>query len=426
MIRPVESLGGTVDAAVRVPGSKSIANRALVCAALAEGRSVLHDVPDGDDSAAMLEGLARLGISVGEHPGAVGSLTIQGGRSRFRPGPLTLDARLAGTTSRFLTALVALGHGTYVVDGATPLRARPMAPLHDALAQLDVVVAGPVPGHLPVEITGPQRWSGVGRRTVRLGGDVSSQFLSALMMIAPHIGGGLRFELTSNLVSRPYVELTGWVMGSFGIGGVTVGEREVLVEAGSYTAAEYRVEADASSASYPMAIAAVRGGTVRIPGLGHASRQADARFADLLAEMGCTVARDVASTTVTSSGVLRGIEVDLADASDLVPTVVAVALFAEGATRIRGVGFIRGKESDRLGDLATEFARLGAQIEVADDGLDITPAPLHGGVIDPHHDHRLAMAAAVVGARQSGVAVSDPDVVSKSWPRFWEMIEGLR
>lgn len=408
-------------ATVRVPGSKSIANRALVCAALADGPSTLTNLPDGDDTTAMVDCLAVLGVPTEGSPpditvGATGRLTPEPGAVAF--------AGLAGTTSRFVTALAALAGVPVVIDGHPPLRARPFGPLHDALAQLGVTVApGDVRGGLPVTVTGPPTGNAVG-----LPGDVSSQFVTALMLIGPRLPAGLRIDLTTDLVSRPYVELTADVMGWFGVSGVYIGDRAIGVPPGSYRAADVDIEPDASSASYPLAVAALTGRAVTVDGLGATSRQGDARFADLLAEMGCTVDRQDRSVTVARDAgtALVGIDVDMADISDLVPTLAVVAACATSPTRIRGVGFIRAKESDRLGDLARELAKAGVRIAETDDGLAIEPSAdtLRPATLGTHHDHRLAMAFGVLG-RVVPLDVDDPGVVSKSWPGFWQMLENL-
>jgi 3-phosphoshikimate 1-carboxyvinyltransferase len=420
----VPTASGPVDAVVTVPGSKSIANRALVCAALAEGESRILGCAPGDDTVAMLGGLATLGIPTDPlpaDPDPVVVLTGTGGR--LAPGPLTVHAHLAGTTSRFLTAVAALGPGPFVIDGDPPLRRRPMAPLHEALAALGAsVTALDAPGTLPVEVTG--RASG---GSIAMRGDVSSQYVTALMLVAPLLREGLDLELTTELVSRPYVEITAAVMAAFGHDRVRVEDARVRVQPGGYRPTRYRVEPDASSASYPLAVAAVAGGSVTVPGLGDRPLQGDARFADLLGMMGCTVERGADGVRVSRSVEvpLRGLDVDLADVSDLVPTVAAVAALASTPSRIRGVGFIRGKESDRLGDLARELRRLGALVDETEDGLEIRPAALHGGRVTTHHDHRLAMAFGVIGAVVPGVEVEEPGVVSKSWPDFWRVLVDL-
>jgi 3-phosphoshikimate 1-carboxyvinyltransferase len=416
--RTIRRVEGRLDALVPVPGSKSIANRALVCAALADGVSELDHVPDGDDTVAMLSALRTLGAEIA----ADGDRVAVGGMRTDWPS-VSLHAGLAGTTSRFLTGLAALGQHGVTIDGHGPLRSRPFAPLLDALVALGVSVRpGEAAGHLPVTVSGPPTGSRVAIR-----GDVSSQYVSALMMIGPYLPRGLAVELTSPLVSRPYVELTAAVMAKFGVADVAVADSRIDVAPGCYAATEFNIEPDASSASYPLALAAVVGGRVTIPGLGLQALQGDARFADLMAAMGCGTARTGDRVTVESGARLRGIDVDMSDVSDLVPTMAAVAAVAESPTRIRGVGFIRAKESDRLGDLAAELRKLGIDLDETDDGLDVRPSAhlLAGGRVGTHHDHRLAMAFGVLGARCGDIVVHDPEVVSKSWPAFWDVLDGL-
>lgn len=417
----IAPLGAPVDATVSVPGSKSVANRALVCTALADGTSVLTGLPDGDDTTAMLACLEGLGLEVDRGDDEV---SIEGGRSRMRRFGSTLDARLAGTTSRFCTALAALAPGAVRVDGDDALRRRPMGPLHDALTGLGVRVRplGAI-GRLPVEIEGPFDPS---VDSVTISGDISSQFLSALMLVAPYQPSGLRFHLSSPLVSRPYVRMTAAVMAAFGVPGVEIGDRIITVPAGAYVARRFVVEPDASSAGYPLAAAAICGGRVTVEGLGAGSMQGDAAFCHVLQRMGCEVEQDEWRTTVRRSAPLRGINIDMADISDLVPTLAVVAAFATSTTEIHGVGFIRAKESDRVGDLCAELRAAGVGAEERPDGLVVHPQPMRAARLGTHHDHRLAMSFALLGLGTSGIAVEDPDVVSKSWPDFWSMIEGLR
>jgi len=411
-----------LDAVVTVPGSKSIANRALVCAALADGPSELANVPPGDDTVAMTECLGALGVRLALEGTVV---SVEGSGGVLTSGAGRLDARLAGTTSRFVTAVAALSPRPVTLDGAPPLRRRPMAPLHDALAALGADIRpGAESGHLPVTVTGPLVRGG----EVTLAGDVSSQYLTALMLIGPLLEGGLRLALSTPLVSRPYVELTATVMAGFGVEGVLVGDREVAVPNGRYRGTRYAVEPDASSASYPLGMAAVVGGRIDVAGLRPSSAQGDVRFADLLGRMGCTVVDgpDGLGVERDRHEALVGIDVDLSEASDLVPTLAAVAATASTATTITGIGFIRRKESDRLSDLAAELNKTGARVDVLDDGLRISPSPrLHGAVLDPHDDHRLAMAFGVLGCAVSGIEVVQPGVVAKSWPEYWTVRDAL-
>lgn len=421
--RPVRPFGGAVDAVVELAGSKSIANRALACAALCGGRSVLENMPDGDDTVAMVAALAGLGLSTRIEGTTV---VIDGAtRSAIEAG-IVLHAGLAGTTSRFVTALAALYDHPITIDGFEPLRRRPFRPLHEALRQLGVRIDTPIAGHdLPAVIEGPPR-SGV----VSIRGDISSQFVTALMLIGPRVPGGLRIDLTTPLVSKPYVSMTAATMGAFGVIGVAVAGATIDVPSGDYQATEMFIEPDASSASYPLAIAAVGGGSVTIPGLGLGALQGDARFADVLERMGCRVDRTSSQVTVQRdiAQPLRGIELDMADISDLVPTLAVVAAFADSPTHISGVGFIRGKESDRLGDLSRELRKAGVLIEETPDGLMIDPSlgRIRPAQLETHHDHRLAMAFAVLGSQVPGIVIEEPGVVAKSWPDFWQAFERLR
>jgi 3-phosphoshikimate 1-carboxyvinyltransferase len=419
----IEVSAGPIDIVIAdIPGSKSIANRALVCAALASGTSELSGVPDGDDSTAFVEGVQRLGATVGRDLAIPSTLLIDGTGGVLRASSEPLNARLAGTTSRFLTALAALAPGVTVIDGAPPLRARPMAPLHDALRDLGASIdCAEGWGQLPVAIG---RGALTGGR-VSMPGDVSSQYITALMLIAPYLPGGLSIDLTSELVSRPYIEITRTVMADFGMTDVDIGDRAVTVGAGRYIARPYTIEPDASSASYPLAAAAVCGGRVTIDGLGASSIQGDAAFADILGHMGCTVTKTASSTVVELSGRLHGITVNMADISDTAPTLAAIAAFADSPTRITGIGFIRAKESDRVGDVVRELHRCGIAAHEEPDGLLIEPSRPHGARFETHHDHRLAMSLALIGLRTPGIQIADPGVVSKSWPGFWTTLHRL-
>jgi 3-phosphoshikimate 1-carboxyvinyltransferase len=422
----VRRADGPVVADVMVPPSKSIVNRALVCAALAAGTSEISGVAPGDDTAAMIGGLQQLGCGIGLRVDGVRQLAdVAGTGGLLEPGPMRLDAGLAGTTSRFLTALCTLGTGEYTIDGAPPLRGRPMGPLHDALTALGATVrAAETEGHLPVTVAGPLRRADA----VMMPGDVSSQYVTALMLIAPYIPGGLKLWLSSGLVSRPYLEITRSVMAAFGVDDVDIRDRHVTVGPGEYLATDFVVEPDASSASYPLAAAAMVGGAASVRGLGSDSVQGDARFVDLLAAMGCSVVVGATDTVVMRrrDTPLRGIDVDMSDISDLVPTLAVVATQAVTPTRISGVGFIRGKESDRLGDLAAELRKTGAVLTVEADGLLVEPTDqLHGARLGTHHDHRLAMAFGLLGLVVDGIEIFDPSVVSKSWPSYWDALAAI-
>ncbi len=410
-----------VHCVVQVPGSKSVANRALVCASLASGRSTIRGLPDGDDTTAMLVALKVLGANITPIAGGVRfDSAIDLGDSEAR----LVDAKLAGTTARFLTAIGALRTAGLTVDGSASLQSRPMEDLHRALTDIGAVVAwSDVEYHLPVTV----RRGASSHHSVRLAADTSSQFVTALMLIAPMLENGLHIELQGNIVSQPYIAMSASVMRSFGAQVDLDDERTIVVHSGGYLGCDYKIEPDASSASYPYAAVAIVGGNLRVNGVSTHMIQGDARFLDVLSQMGCQQTVDKMGVTLTrnAEAKLNGIDIDMSEISDVVPTLVAVALFAASPTRIRGVGFIRTKESDRIGDLAHELRKLGAEIIEHEDGLEIFPRVLHGGRCDTHHDHRLAMAFGLIGLVVNDVVICQPAVVSKSWPTYWEMLERI-
>jgi len=414
----VEPLTAPPDAVVRVPGSKSITNRALLCAALAEGESVLRGALFADDTRAMLGAVASLGAGV-EARADEALVRVSGGR-RLASAPARIDARQSGTTSRFILAAAALGSAECVVDGDPQLRLRPFAPLADALVELGASVrALEAPGQLPLAVHGPL----AGGR-VAIPGHISSQFLSGLMLAAPRMAHGLTVELTSPLVSAPYVEMTRSVMAAFG--GVSEGLR---VEPGEYHAADYAVEPDASAASYFFAAAAISGGRVTVAGLGRDSIQGDVAFVDVLERMGARVERARDSITVTGAGAgaggLRGIDVDMSDISDTAQTLAAVAVFAQGPTRVRGIGFIRRKETDRIAAIVAELRRAGIEASEEDDGFVIVPGQVRPVRFETHDDHRMAMSLALLGLRVGGIELANPGCVAKTYPAFFEDLAEL-
>jgi 3-phosphoshikimate 1-carboxyvinyltransferase len=421
--RSITPAAGPLEVVVRTPGSKSVANRALVCAALAEGASTLTGMPEGDDVRALVDALRMLGASIQVAPAAAGdSMVVAAGIDRRGHGEVTLNAHLAGTTSRFLLALAALRPASTVVDGAAPLRARPVGDLVDALVALGAdVEALEQPRSLPLRIRGGAVTGG----RIRVPGSVSSQFISALAMIGPLLEGGVHIDVAGRLVSAGYVELTAEVMAAFGAV-VTVGPGSVHCAPGSYGGTGFVVPPDASSATYPAAAVAIAGGRVRLVDLALSSSQPDSAFPDLLERMGCQVTRIGNDIVVMRDHhrPLVGIDVDMGAMSDAVPALAVVAAYASTPTNITGIGFIRGKESDRIGDLAAELRRCKVDVVAMDDGLVIAPSDTRGAVLGTHHDHRLAMAFAVFGLGTSGVGVEDPDVVSKSWPSFWDEFDG--
>ena len=337
---------------------------------------------------------------------------------------VVVDANLAGTTARFITAVAALRTGCTTVTGKHELQRRPMSGLFDSLSALGAQVTTlEEPGHLPVRVCGGYQTG----HELTIKGDVSSQFVTAMLLIAPSLINGLKIRITGPIVSERYVDMTCSVMSDFGAHVDRIGHDLLDVRSQTYQGRHFFVEPDASSASYPLAAAAIVGGSVRISGVGESSVQGDVQFVEILRDMGCTVQSSASELKVsrTPDDPLVGINVNMASISDLVPTLAVVAMFATTPTHITGVGFIREKESDRLGDLATELRKLGGEIEVTSDGLTISPSRVHGGVVETHQDHRLAMAMSLVGLKCDDVVINNADVVAKSWPKFWKMLESL-
>lgn len=411
----IEPLGHPIDADIDVPGSKSITNRALLCAALATGTSQLDGALIADDTEAMLECLERLGVNVIVDANCI---TIEGTGGVLTPNGVELNARMSGTTARFLAPALALGHGRSVVDGAPQLRRRPMAPLIGALAALGASVEElDEPGHLPIAIDGRPLRGG----RVRLRGDVSSQFASGLMIAGPLMTTGLTIEFVTDAVSRPYLDLTALVMREFGavVDGLTV------APGGYYSRQPYTIEPDASAASYFWAAAAICGGRVRVRGLGRSSGQGDMAFVDVLERMGAVVERGDDYTEVRGEGGLTGIDVDLADLSDTAPTLAVVAAFASGTTTVRGIGFIRTKESDRVAAVVSELRRCGVDATEDADGFTVTGSRPHGARVETYDDHRIAMSFALLGLAIDGIEITDPGCAAKTFPGYFDVLGRL-
>ncbi len=419
--REIVPLPGSPDAAVDVPGSKSLTNRALVPAALAQGVSRLTNALFSDDTVVMVESLRRLGFEVQVDERTL-TMLVEGRGGVIPSNAADLFVGNAGTAARFLTAMVTLGRGRYRIDGVERMRERPIQDLLDALTMLGAVATA-TNGAPPVEVDA--RGLPGGRAVIR--GDVSSQFLSALLMAAPYAAGDVEVAVEGRLVGAPYVEMTLVVMDAFGVEVEQEGLRRFRIRSGQrYRAREYAVEPDASSAAYFFAAAAITGGRITVPGLSAESLQGDARVVDLLEQMGCTVERGPRHLAVRGARALRGIDVDLGGMSDQTMTIAAIAPFADGPTRIRGVAHIRHQESDRLAATAAELRRLGQEVDEQADGLVITPRPVRPAIVQTYGDHRIAMAFAVTGLRVPGIAIADPGCVAKTFPDFFERLERLR
>lgn len=413
-----------LDASVRLPGSKSITNRALIIAALADGHSLLTDILLADDTRLMLEALRSLGIAVtldeaGPHA------EVSGCGGHLPATEANISCGNAGTVMRFGAALAATGFGTFELDGVERMRARPIGDLVDALRMLGcgVEFLG-VEGYPPIRVYA----RGLRGGEVAFAAPSSSQFISALLLAAPCAGQDVFIEIAGPVPSVPYLKMTTSVMDRFGVAVVERYEadavRFVVAAPQRYTGCTFAVEPDASNATYFLAAAAVAGGRVTVEGLGTDSVQGDARFVDVLERMGCAVEREPTRLTVTApadGAPLRGIDVDLNEMPDTVQTLAATAMFADGPTRIRNVANLRVKETDRIAALATELTRLGATIDERPDGLTIhPPKQIKPATLDTYDDHRMAMSLALVGLRVPGVVIRDPGCCAKTFPDFFD------
>jgi 3-phosphoshikimate 1-carboxyvinyltransferase len=420
---------GPLSGEVRLPGSKSLTQRYLVCAALADGRSTLLDVSPSEDARYMVAGLRELGFRVElDERRCLAAVT---GAAGFVPADeAAIDAGSAGAVLRFLTAVCALGQGRYRLDGSAGLRRRPLSGLVGALRSLGVrVECAEIEGYAPLTVLG----GGVSGGEVILDAPISSQFVSAVLMIAPHARADVLVAVDGGLLSRPYVEMTCHVMRAMGVellSEVTpqAAARFVVPAPQRYRAGTVRVEPDASAASYFWAAAAMAGGRVRVHGLDRASVQGDVRFAGLLEQMGCTVRDGSGFIEVERppGRELCGVSADLSDMPDVAPTLAVTALVARGSTEIRGAAHLRAKESDRIACVAHELRALGADVRELPDGLRIVPpAAITPATIETHDDHRIAMAVSLAGLVTEGVIIQDAGCVAKSLPGYFELLAEL-
>lgn len=414
--RPVPVISAPIDARIRPPGSKSETIRTLAAASLAMGRSHLYEPLRADDPMAMCDALRALGVAVGsdEEP-----WTVSGNGGRLQAPERPLEVGESGLSARILLAMAGLVSGPVRIVGRGRLPDRPMGGIVDVLRSQGVQVSG---DRIPIEVTADGQLAG-GRIEVDCSG--SSQFATAVMLVAPVMSEPVVLDIVGLASSAGYLEITEATMRRFGAGITrTVTGYEIAND--GYQAADVMIEPDASAAVYPMCMAAVTGGRVVIEGLGADSRQPDVRIASVLEKMGCQVRRDRDSITVDASGVrLRPVDVDLSEAPDGALAVAVACLFADGVSRISGLGSLRHKESDRLSAISSEVGRIGGRAEVNGDTLVISPGSLRAAEMDSHGDHRIAMAMAVAGVTLPGSRMGGSGAVSKTWPDFWDVIEDL-
>lgn len=444
----INPINHALNATVRVPGSKSLTNRALLIAALADGATRLTNALFSDDSRHFANALKILGFDV-QLDEANYEMTVTGLGGKIPAKQAELFIGNAGTAARFLSAFLTLGNGEYILDGEPRMRERPIGDLVAALGQLganittvdgrpQTVSSSAVRG-LRSEIFPPIKIIAnglIGGKT-KIAGDISSQFLSALLMVAPYAKTPIEIELTTELNSKPYVDMTIAIMKDFGVEVERDNYQSFTIPITNYQLpisnlstslkASYPIESDASAASYFFAAPAICGGTVRVENISRKSVQGDVNFLDVLAQMGCEVTETDNSILVTRNSSLHGVDVDMRDIPDTAQTLAAIAPFADSPTRIRGIASARVKETDRVHATCTELARLGVRVEEHEDGMTIYPVEkMRDAVIQTYNDHRMAMAFSLIGLRFDGVTIENPACVSKTFPNFFEVFETLR
>jgi 3-phosphoshikimate 1-carboxyvinyltransferase len=421
-IQTITPATGQLDASVQIPGSKSITNRALLLAALADGVSTLSGVLFSDDSHWFLDGLQRLGVEV-DIDQTQRQVRVHGVGGPPPAAEAALWVELAGTAARFLLAYTCLGQGQYSIDGNARMRQRPMGDLLVTLNALgaDCHSRGEHDG-LPIRVAG----RGLRGGAAGLAGDKTSQFLSALLMIAPYAREDVELTMTSPLAATPYIDITTRMMADFGAQVQSDQYDRFHIAAGQrYHAQDYQIEPDASNASYFFAAAALTGGRVRVAALNQQSIQGDVRFLDVLEQIGCRISSGADWVEVQGPQQLRGIDIDMSKLPDMAITLAALAPFAASPTHIRNVALIRHHETDRIAATVTELRKLGVTVEEHADGMTILPGWRQAAEIDAYHDHRMAMGFAVAGLKIPGLRIVGAECVGKTFPDFFERFAAM-
>ncbi len=418
-IQPINTPPNTT---IEVPGSKSYTNRALLVAALAHGESTLTGALFSDDTHYMCNALRKLGFSITENREQA-SFHVSGHAGRIPAQGADLYVGNSGTTTRSLISFVSLGHGKFVIDGDEPMRrSRPMSDLLDALRLLGVNVRSKFEnGHLPVIVEA----QGLEGGKTKLDASKSSQFLTALLLVAPCAKNGMEIEVVGDL-KTPYIDITMSVMEAFNAQVIHTGYQHFHIADGQqYQARTYHIEPDASSASYFFAAAALTGGCVTVKHLSTSSAQGDVQFIHKLEQMGCQVSASDAGISVRGPHQLKGIDVDMKDISDTALTLAAIAPFADSKVTIRNIEHTRWQETDRIHAMVIELRKLGVSVVEHQDGLEISPSPITPATIDTYDDHRVAMAFSLIGLKVPGIRINDPGCVSKTFPDYFEVLQKL-
>lgn len=420
-LKPVTHVSGEI----HLPGSKSLSNRALLLAALAKGKTKILNLLEADDVSHMVHALKTLGVQISWNKTSRECLVEGlGGAFPATNESLNLNLGNAGTAIRPLTAALSLSPGTYVIDGDKQMRERPIAHLVDALKKLGADLTYLTQeGYPPVKVKGGKLAGG----TVSIAGDLSSQYLTSLLLVLPLCRKESILEVTGEQVSKPYLHLTLCIMKSFGVVAHHENFQKFVVPGNQNyeSPGSYLVEGDASSASYFLAAAAIKGGTVRVHGIGNQSVQGDVQFLDVLEKMGASVCRS--NDWVEVSGhQLTGIDMDLNHIPDAAMTIATTALFAKGQTIIRNIYNWRIKETDRMSAMATELRKLGAEVETGEDYMVINPPEqLQSCAIETYNDHRIAMAFSLAALGDQEITILDPECTAKTFPDYFDLFESV-
>jgi 3-phosphoshikimate 1-carboxyvinyltransferase len=407
------------DAVITIHGSKSYTHRALIISALADGESVLVNALRSEDTERTLQGLEKFGIPIFQKKDG---LHVLGKGGKLEGEDEVIFVGNSGTSMRFLTSLAALKKGRTLIDGNERMRERPIGDLLNGLRALGIMAHSQEENGYPPVIMESQGLQG-GKAKIK--GEESSQFLSALLMIAPYAREDVQVEITGHLASKPYVDITMNLMSAFGVEVKSDGYHSFFVRAGQrYLPKTYPIEGDASNASYFFSAAAVTGGKMRVENFNPASVQGDTVFLNILERMGCEVMRGETWAEIKGKD-LHGLEIDMNAMPDLVPSLAVTAAFAKGETTIRNIGHLRLKESDRIHALAVELTKMGIRAVEGIDWLRVEGGEAHGAEIVPHDDHRVAMSFGIAGLAVPGVKIKGEDCVNKSFPDFWETLQRL-
>lgn len=428
MVYKVHKPAAPVDWVVEVPGSKSMTNRALLMAALADGRTTLKGVLFSDDSRNFLGSLQSLGFRV-EIDEAAKIVTVEGLNGKVPVTEGEIDVGSAGTAARFLTAMLAMAEGTFIVNASEQMKKRPMRPLFEVLEGMGAeITCLEGEGHLPVRIRGiGGRLPAHGMRRLKLDISESTQFLSALLLVSPMVKQGLHIEITSERRDGAYIRITRRMMEQFGAKVDFDGVSYMVQRETAYHSGCCQIEPDVSAACYFYAAAALTGGRAVVRHVTRECMQGDLKFLEVLAQMGCTVSDtpDGIEVQGAAGGRLKGVTVDMKDFSDQSMTLAAIAPFADSAVRIGNIGHIRLQESDRIHAIVTELARLGIDCEEEQDAVTIHPGAPKPAVVQTYDDHRMAMAFALVGLRVEGIEIANPMCCRKTFEDYFEVLDRL-